>query len=160
MTKETNAEAELIDSNSSIAFFLSSESYLQTAILTHQAVDAKILKLRFDMPVYYLYSHAIELALKSFLRAKKAEPWGHDLLKLWNECFRHGLTLDPHIHLITGAVIDLLAPYATSYEFRYIQTGFKMLPTLDAVREAAEALQKVIMPTAVATVVGPIPDRG
>jgi hypothetical protein len=39
---------------SPIAFFLSGVSFLQTALLAHQAITARSLKLRFDMPVYYL----------------------------------------------------------------------------------------------------------
>src|SRR4051794_18481307 len=118
---KNSAEAEgpnEIDRAPSIAFFLSGESFLKTAIHTHEALDAKALKLRFDMPVYYLYSHAIELTLKAFLRAKgltarelSFKPWGHDLLELWNGCCARGLTLPLPMQPETEAVIDLLAPY-------------------------------------------------
>jgi hypothetical protein len=155
------------DRSPPIAFFLSAESFLQAAIHAQKATDTKTLKLRFEMPVYYLYSHAIELTLKAFLRAKgltakelaNSQRWGHDLLKLWDGCFEHGLTLDMQTRLTTGAVIDILAPYAASYEFRYVQTGAKTLPSLDAVREAAEVLRAAIKPIAVPTVAGPIPER-
>lgn len=167
MTKATDAAPEPMDRSPPIAFFLSAESFMQTATFANQAVRTKTLKLRSDMPVYYLYSHAIELTLKSFLRAKgltkedlASRRWGHDLLKLWEGCFERGLTLDHHTQLTTRAVIDLLAPYATNFEFRYVQTGFKTLPTLDVVCAAAEALQAAIKPFALATVAGSIPDRG
>jgi len=136
-----DSAAELIERSPPIAFFLSAESFLRTAIHAHKATESATLKLRFDMPVYYLYSRPIELTLKAFLRAKGfttkelANPrrWGHDLLKLWDGCVERGLTLDTHSRLTTGTVIDILAPYAASYEFRYTQTGAKTLPTLDAV---------------------------
>lgn len=168
MTETVSDEAKEVDCSPPIAFFLSAGSFLKTAIHAHEATEANTLRLRFEMPVYYLYSHTIELTLKAFLRAKGltvkelANPkcWGHDLLKLWEGCLERGLTLDMHTRLTTGAVIAILAPYAASYEFRYVQTGHKTLPTLDAVREAAEALQAAIKPTVDATVGGLVPDRG
>ena len=167
MSDDTAEPAEEIDSAPPIAFFLSAGSFLQTAILAHEALAAKTLKLRFEMPVYYLYSHAIELTLKAFLRSRgltanelARRPWSHDLLKLWDGCFERGFTSDLHTRLTTGAVVDLLAPYAATYEFRYVQAGARTLPTLEVVREAAEALQAAIKPIAEATVAGPIPDRG
>ena len=166
MSDDTAEPAEKIDRAPPIAFFLSAGSFLQTAILAHEALAAKTLKLRFEMPVYYLYSHAIELTLKAFLRSRgltaygwARRPWSHDLLKLWDGCFERGFTLDLHTRLTTGAVVDLLAPYSATYEFRYFQVGAKTLPTLEVVRAAAEALQAAIKPIAEATVAGPIPDR-
>lgn len=119
------------------------------------------------MPVYYLYSHVIELTLKAFLRARGLtalelgrRPWSHDLRNLWAGCFERGFTLDLHTRLSTGAVVEVLAPYSVTYEFRYVQVGTKILPTLGVVREAAETLQAAIKPIAIATVAGLVPDRG
>jgi hypothetical protein len=170
VTEEAHAAAEHIDREPPIAFFLSAESFLKTAIHAHEAMASRTLKLRFDMPVYYLYSHAIELTLKAFLRARGIEAkelakggkrgkWGHDLRKLWAGCFERGLTMDLPTRLETGAVVDALAPYAETYEFRYVQVGFKTLPTLDVVREAAQALRAAVRPTVTATVSGSIPER-
>jgi hypothetical protein len=167
MSEDANSGTDPIDRAPPIAFFLSGESFLKTAIHAHEALDAQTLKLRFEMPVYYLYGHAIELTLKAFLRAKgltarelSFKPWRHDLLKLWEGCFERGFTLDLPTRLEAGAVIDLLAPYAATYEFRYVQVGAQTLPTLDVVREAARALQAAAKPTVVPTVGRPIPERG
>lgn len=165
MTEGGDAGADPIDRAPPIAFFLSGESFLKCATYAHEALDAKTLRLRFHMPVYYLYSHAIELIFKAFLRAKgltekelQFRAWGHDLLKLWEGCVERGLALDLPTRLEAGAVIDLLASYATNYEFRYVKVGAKTLPTLGVVREAAQALQAAIKPTVVATVGKPILD--
>ncbi len=167
MSDDTTEPADEIDRAPPIAFFLSAGSFLQTAILTHEAIEAKTLRLRFEMPAYYLYSHAIELTLKAFLRARGLtalelgrRPWSHDLRNLWAGCFERGFTLDLHARSNTCAVVEALAPYAATYEFRYVQIGAKTLPTLGVVREAAETLHATIKPIAVATVAGPITDRG
>jgi len=156
-----------MDRSPPIAFFLSAESFIQTAVHAHEALDARDLRLRFEMPVYYLYSHAMELTLKGFLRAKgmtatevKSRKLGHNLLVIWEACIARGLTLNPLARAIIADVLRLLDPYATAYEFRYVQTGHKVLPVLDEVRRAAEMLHAAVGPTCKATVQGPIPDRG
>jgi len=164
---DTAEVTEEIDRAPSIAYFLSAGSFLQTAIFAHEALATSNLKLRFEMPIYYLYSHSIELTLKAFLRSSgltakelTRREWGHDLLKLWEGCFDRGFNLDQQTRLMIRGVLDLLAFYATTYEFRYVQVGLKTLPTLEAVREAAEALQIAIKPIAEADIVGPVPDCG
>lgn len=121
-----------LDRRPPIAFLLSAESFLKTAIHAHQATEARTLKLRFDAPIYYLYSHAIELTLKAYLRAKgvaaeelPTHKWGHSLSKLWSGCIERGLVLDSATHDAAVPVVDMLAPLARSYEFRYVKVGFR-----------------------------------
>ncbi|MEX0696919.1 MAG: hypothetical protein WD014_05820 [Dongiaceae bacterium] len=95
----------------------------------------------FDHPTYYLLGHAIELALKSFLRAKGKTPhdlWllRHDLdaaLELANSL---GLPASP----VQRAAIHGLNLYYKAKEFEYIVTGYKELPTLEILQECADAL--------------------
>ncbi|HEX3536436.1 MAG TPA: hypothetical protein VHU15_06685 [Stellaceae bacterium] len=143
-----------------IALFLSGGAFLDAARHAHRARCAGELKLRFNMPIYYLYSHAIELTLKAFLRARgvsaaklrNRELFGHSLQKLWNECLARDIMLDAAPSLVIAEVVSLLDPYATSYEFRYIRTGFKTLPSLPDIRSAAENLATAVKPICDATV--------
>jgi hypothetical protein len=144
------------DRSPPIALFLSGESFLNTARHAHRAHCDSALKLHFDTPIYYLYSHAIELTMKGFLRArgvstaklKNPKRFGHSLQKLWDECLGRGIILDAApLHLVA-----MLDPYATSYEFRYIRTGLKTLPSLRDVRLAAEKVAAAIEPVCRATV--------
>lgn len=167
VTKDTGDPDRITDRSPPIAYLLSAEAFLKTAVHAHQALAAKTLRLRFDMPVYYLYSHAVELTLKAFLRttgltAKElsTKRWGHDLARLWNGCFERGLDLDLPTRLTAGAVVGALAPYAANYEFRYVVTGSRELPTLDAVQEGATLLHHAIEPTIAATVAVPSPEPG
>lgn len=156
---EPKADTEDRDRSPPIAIFLSGESFLQTAIHAHEAMEAKALKIRFMMPVYYLYSHALELTLKAFLRESgvpseelSKRKFGHNLINIWTECVARGMALDVPTQLEVIAVGKALAPYAASYEFRYVQTGAKTLPTLDAVRKAVEMLHAAVSPIVRATV--------
>lgn len=100
-----------------------------------------------DDPTYYLLGHAIELALKSFLRAK-----GKSLDELKGKGLRHDLSaalkqaeafdLRAYVDLSTEqkAAIRVLSVYYVDKEFEYIVTGFKLLPTLEILQECAKAL--------------------
>ncbi|WP_322514622.1 hypothetical protein SR870_16485 [Rhodopseudomonas palustris] len=140
MNLQLLAAEEEIDRSPPIAILLSAESFLKSAQHLRNGTVSGNLKLRFEMPVYYLYSHAIELALKSFLRTKgfdmkqlSSRKYGHQLNVLWDECLKHGLKLHPIRRDCTEQLIELLDPFATRYEFRYVITGFKQLPQLHAV---------------------------
>lgn len=149
------------DRSPPITGFLSSECFYKTGQHAHAAHDSDTLRLQFKGPLYYLYCHALELAMKAFLRAKgmsSAELRGpairHSLLNLWKECLTRQLALDFATQNKVGEVIRLLTPYATDHEFRYVRTGFNTLPTLDEVRDAAAELIEAVRPTCEATVSG------
>src|SRR3972149_10301169 len=101
----------------------------------------------FDHPIYYLLGHAIELALKSFLRAK-----GKSLDELKGERLRHDLSaalkqaeaLDLRAYVALRpdqeAAIQILSSYYKDKEIEYIVTGFKELPTLEILQECANTL--------------------
>jgi hypothetical protein len=123
---------EAIDRSPPIAFFLLGQAYFNTARHAHRARCEGELKWRFDeVPIYYLYSHTIELTLKGFLRARglpagklrDRERYGHSLQKLWDECLARDLVVDAADMPIVAEVIKLLDPYATNFEFRYIRLG-------------------------------------
>lgn len=158
--------AEEIDRSPPIGVFLSAESFFQCARKLHEAYESEELPLRFTAPIYYLYCHALELVLKSFLRAKglsgnelRSKKFGHQLEKLWQECLSQGLKPAMTRSDIISDAIQILDPFATAYEFRYIEVGFRCLPTLDTVQSVAHDLFAIIRPC-VETVGGLTPDRG
>jgi hypothetical protein len=76
-------------------------------------------------PIYFLYSHAAELALKSFLTFKGEKTnalkkkWGHDLEKLFADAKGRGLS-PPTVEVINfGNVISLLKDGNKNEGFRY-----------------------------------------
>lgn len=143
-----------IDRSPPIGLFLSGESFYQTGHLAYVACDAKTLKLRFNMPVYYLFSHALELVMKAFLRAKgktanelRGHKIRHSLLGLWEECLKIQPDFEQLTQQVVGPVIHMLDPFVINFEFRYLQVGYKTLPTLTATNEAVLALITAVRPT-------------
>lgn len=65
MTNDS-VENEDIDRSPPIAVFLSGESFFQSAQYLRTGIKEEAVRLRFNMPVYYLYSHAMELVLKAY----------------------------------------------------------------------------------------------
>ena len=141
------------DRSPPIAVFLSGESFFHSARYLREAMESEELRLRFSMPIYYLYSHALELTLKSFLRSKgitgkrlASREFGHQLQVLWSECIAQGLKSNAITEVVIGQTVDLLDPFATDFEFRYVKVGAKNLPTLEAVESAVDDLMKVVRP--------------
>lgn len=159
--------AENADRSRPIGVFLSGQSYLDAAQHLHRAYEAGELRLRFEMPLYYLYCHAIELILKAFLRAKgmsaqrlASREFGHNLIVLWNACAAEGVQSHPVADAFLEQVIELLDPFAQDFEFRYLKTGIKRLPTLAEVQSAVVHLSGAVEPHCVATLREPAPERG
>ncbi|WP_092138952.1 hypothetical protein [Bradyrhizobium sp. NFR13] len=167
MTEDLEREAEPTDRDPIIAVFLSGESFFKSAQYLRKALDNKDLQLRFQMPVYYLYSHALELTLKAFLRTKglssgkmRSREFGHKLQALWAACLKNGLRLHPVKEALVAEIVELLDSSATDFEFRYVKVGFKTLPTLDGLEAAVADLIESVRPLCGATVGGQIPPRG
>ena len=160
-------EADDAERTRPIGLFLSGEAFFLNARHLREALNAKALKLRFEMPVYYLYSHALELVLKAFLAAKGvpekvlgSRELGHNLQALRDKCLEKGLQVDPVTEPFIREAIEMLSPYATRYEFRYLRTGVKQLPILVDVEQSVEALMKAVRSPCEALLRSPVPDRG
>ncbi len=153
MEEEKPVTGEGSECTRPVGLFLSGEAFFLTARHAREALDAKELRLRFHMPVYYLYSHALELVLKAFLSAtgfseKKlsSKQFGHNLQKLWDKCIEEGLQVAALNEPFVGEAVEMLSPYATRYEFRYLQTGPKQLPVLIDVEQAVAAVMTAVKP--------------
>jgi len=98
MKHVASTETKKLDRSPPISLFLSGKSFLMSAQHLRGALEKQELKLNFSMPIYYLYSHALELTLKSFLRCKgfsarklRSGDFGHKLQALWDACIENGL---------------------------------------------------------------------
>ncbi len=117
------------------------ETYLQAGKhLAETGAD----HLRFDAPIYFLYSHAIELTLKAYLRSKgatvsKLRRMGHALPALLERAGAQGLD-QGRLGENIASLIALLDVYNQDHEFRYIRTGAKRLPEIKALHDVAARL--------------------
>ncbi len=130
-----------------VGLFNYAHSYAASAIeLENTRVDAT----HPDAVVYYLYFHAIELYLKSFLLAHGndieylREKYGHNVLKLANASKDLGLTLED----VDEAVIDSMKQTDNVISTRYLRTGSHTLPTLNALQETCYRMHEQICPKA------------
>jgi hypothetical protein len=82
-------------------FYSLAEDYYQSAIRIRHAQESGIVKLHSKVFISnFLFSHAVELALKGFLRAKGLskkvlkDKYNHKFHKLINDSISHGLPLE------------------------------------------------------------------
>jgi len=93
--------------------------------------------------VCFLYCHAVELFLKSYLRLHKANlrellKWGHDINILAKKCRSHGLEFDPH----DKEVFDLI--HGDMMKARYLKTGYFQPARLEALERTTKWLYEEI----------------
>jgi hypothetical protein len=164
-TKQTEVESDDIDRSPPIAIFLSGESFFRSAQYLRRGLETNDLRLRFNMPIYYLYSHALELTLKAFLRTRgvagsrlASREFGHKLQALWDACIAQGLSSQPVADAFIALAIEILDPFATDFEFRYVKVGLKSLPTLETVESAVADVMVAVRPYCDASVSGATPD--
>jgi hypothetical protein len=110
----------------------------------------KSLMFQHGLPVRHLYSHAVELYLKAFLRAegltetgiRDQRSYGHRLGDLYAACKSRGLTLSPY----EAACFDRMLPYFKEgheeYQFRYFEKSISTADP-DLIRAAAHAIASV-----------------
>jgi hypothetical protein len=132
-------DVDLEDRTTATGLWTYADIYRQAARHLAETTD-----LGFSAPIYFLYSHAIELALEAYLRAHGAtlldlKAIGHRLPVLLGHACSRGLDLGASAGEASG-VIAMLDFYNQNLEFRYIVTGYKSLPELKEVDEVVMSL--------------------
>jgi HEPN domain-containing protein len=98
-------------------------------------------------PLYLLYSHAAELALKAFLRAKNMPiPKTHELAKLYAESRRLGLVIGPRDRFEIGNIVSLLDSGNKYQGFRYFNLESGATADLSWVHEVIPELMRAVEP--------------
>ena len=128
-------------------------AFINLAIEYKSAAD-QLYALRHDRPgmgsepVYFLYFHSIELALKGHLRTlgwptpRLKEKMRHQVNKLLTEC-NLPLTRDTEIHRSIRSVLSLLECANGSETLRYFDLKSRGLPDLDWTREVADVVLRL-----------------
>ena len=113
-----------------ISFFGFAREYQNAANLLYDS-DKTLLD-----PIYFLYFHAIELALKAFLRAANIpivadrKRKHHNLTKLYEECRTLGLTIGPDDRFDIRNVVVLLEGANEDQGLRYFNMKSHSAPEL------------------------------
>src|SRR6266516_7100953 len=99
---------------------------------------------RAEHPLYFLFTHAIELALKAYLRSRGLSTprgqQGHALQKLFEQCQRNGLQGGFDLR----NVIQLLESENKQHGFRYFLFAGTGRPDIKYLREVVDELMGVI----------------
>jgi hypothetical protein len=127
-----------------MAHMTGAHSYYGAAMALHPISDARDQAgtvPRFTDPLYYLYFHAAELALKASLGAHN-RPFattagkGHSIKTLYEDCVAAGLPAKPDDRFDLGNVIGLLQSGNDEQGFRYFRLKGTAIPDLDWTRDA------------------------
>jgi hypothetical protein len=135
-----------------LAFANMAVRYEKAASIVHATKDSHLRD-----PVYFLYFHAAESALKAFLRSKgnKTEELrkqgGHQLVRLYEECVKLGLTIKGVESLSVTNVITLLDGGNDYQGFRYFTLKSRSVPDLNWASKVVGVLVKEIKEMLVAT---------
>ena len=104
-------------------------------LLHHKEVEA---------PIYFLYTHAIELAFKVYLRSHGVPVQSKHLLsELLDECRRNGLRLNPDDSDLTS-VIHLLESENKRHGFRYFVFEGTARPEITFLCDVVDRLMLVV----------------
>jgi hypothetical protein len=132
------ADADAMD----IGVFNYASSYLEAG---RALKAAGVRSTHSDAPVQFLYYHAIELFLKSFLMLRgcsleqlRKRPFGHRIDVLAETSVDRGLHLDDE----DKQVIDLMATGNNVIDARYLRLGLFRLPTIEALDRTAQSLRR------------------
>jgi hypothetical protein len=144
--KKLTAEEEQDIEERSTAFgmFNMAESYWRGATTLHQA---KVKSTHPDSPVSFLYYHAIELYLKSYLRLHghtvkelSSRKFGHKTCCLTERAAELGLEfMDEDIE-----IFSLMARTDAIIRSRYLQTGAFTWPTTDGLDRVCKSIREPI----------------
>ena len=100
-----------------------------------------------SFPIYYLFLHAIELALKAYLRqvdavtmAELCQEYGHNISKLMKKATDENLRSHCSLNETQMGVLDALSDIYSKKDFEYFRLGVYSLPPIRLVAEAADVL--------------------
>ena len=126
-----------------LGFFNVAKSYWKAAVALEKA---KVNSTHSDSPIRFLYYHAIELYLKSFLRLHghsaaelRGKKFGHKTCCLYERAAELGLVADGE----DLRVISLMATTDAIIRSRYIEVGFFSWPRIGALMRTCESLREV-----------------
>ena len=138
---------------SALGLFLYADAYKRSA----QTLEAAKIQAGYqNSPVYFLYSHAIELYLKSFLRSFGVCPkklanrnhFGHDFVKLMEGAEQYGLSLPSR----ESQILKKWAMPSELLKARYFETGARLLPNLDELGAVCQTVYLSVVPKIVEVV--------
>ena len=133
-----------IDRTSPLGLYRYADEYRAAAEIVQSQKPGKLI-----IPIYYLYGHAIELALKAFLRSQgqtveQLKSLGHDLEVALSAAEASGLAGFMTLPADDRTALELLNPYYRDKELEYIKVGTKHFPTPQSLRHCVDTIVRGI----------------
>jgi hypothetical protein len=123
----------------SMGLFNTAEAWRLSAIALQ---STKVASGHADQPIRFLYFHALELYLKALLRQKySVDALEKKLRHKTPRIVREAQTLGLIIEKQDAALLALMGDTDVVIESRYIRTGAKTLPTLEAVERTSKNIR-------------------
>lgn len=130
---------------SPMAYFNMAREYLDAANRLQDLDQGRA----YSSPTNLLYFHAVELALKAFLRSFSRPILGtprksHKLKQLYEECRSLGLRVGPDDQVGIANIVNLLEAGNESQGFRYFNLRSVTVPHLSWTRQVVEGLMHAV----------------
>jgi hypothetical protein len=138
-----------ITRHSPVGFYHFGEDFFQVAAHSSGAIDHGDLTLRFNLVLYHLHTHSIELLLKAFLLAHGVTEkelrgkYRHGLNELWARCI--AFKLRPKKSKRTAMIVETLDELLRDQRLRYFESGSWRLHDLVEVRSANKRIPNPII---------------
>jgi hypothetical protein len=129
-----------------VSFFGFAQQYQKAANLLHESDNT------LSTPIYFLFEHAIELALKAYLRSsdipivadKKRKH--HKITQLYAECGAPGLRIGPDDFFDIGNIVEMLEGANEEQGLRYFKMKGSTFPDLSWTRDTVAKLLQAVEP--------------
>ena len=100
-----------------------------------------------SFPAQFLFAHALELMLKSYLASqgvtkKDIKNFNHRLVDIYQECCSQGLNTDKQV----GLLVDHVAVMNSDHDFRYPSSYNILMPTIEHCVEIIAKLDADLSP--------------
>ena len=110
-----------------------SKSFLECADIIKDNIELGPTHTIYPFPMYYLYAHALELAIKSYIdfvfqSEDKLKKIGHDIERAWNTAIENDIKIVFLVNEKFEAVINNLNPIYKTKSLEYHMSGLYQLP--------------------------------
>ncbi len=130
---------------SSLAFLNMAREYYEAAEVLFAERERRVStggQRKGDGPIYFLYYHAMELALKAYRSAHLPNEMTHSLKYLYEEYQKLGLVIESQVNMQN--LINLLQSGEEHTRFRYFSLESASQPDLAWVREGIDSLTRTV----------------
>ena len=122
-----------------------SKSFLECADIIKDNIEPDPTHTIYPFPMYYLYAHALELAIKSYIdfvfqSEDKLKKIGHDIERAWNTAIENDIENFFLVNEEFKAVINILNPIYNTKSLEYHKSGLCQLPDPTIVSKEINAL--------------------